>query len=83
MDETRFYKRRGAGGDTSDRSLPFDEYNALPDSRKRAYEGVRAEIKHPDIRGPFDTGWGMTDFDGQLSNTKLGLPALPGQTTNH
>jgi hypothetical protein len=83
MDETRYYKRRGADGDISDRSFSYDEYSDLPDSKKRAYEGVRAKIKHPHIRGPFDTGWGMTDFDAQLSKTKLGLPALPGQTTNH
>lgn len=83
MDETLVYKRRGAGGDISDQSLPYDKYSALRDSKKSFYEGVRARIKHPDIQGPFDTGWGMTNFDAQLSKTRLGLPALPGQTTSH
>jgi hypothetical protein len=42
---------------------------------------VRAEINHPNIRGPFETGWGYTEFDGAWSASKIGLPALPGQTT--
>lgn len=83
MDETRFYKRNETDGDLSDHHITHSSHRALPESEKKNYEGVRAQIKHPDIRGPFDTGWGMTDFDAQLSQVKLGLPALPGQTTNH
>lgn len=83
MDETRFYKRRGKNKDFSGKSLSYGEYSALTEVQKQSYEGVRVQIKHPNIRGPFDTGWGMTDFDAQLSQVKLGLPALPGQVTNH
>jgi hypothetical protein len=83
MDETRFYKRNETDGDLTDHHITHGAYRALSDSEKKSHEGVRAQIKHPDIRGPFDTGWGMTDFDEQLSQVKLGLPVLPGQITNH
>lgn len=82
MDEMRYYKRRGAGGDLTEQYIDFGQYNKLPEWKKADYEGVRAQVKHPNIRGPFSTGWGMTDFDSQLSDVQLGLPALPGQTTN-
>jgi hypothetical protein len=36
----------------------------------------------PRIKGPYDTGWGTTDFDPQLQKAKIGLPTLPGQLTN-
>ena len=54
--------------------------NLLPEEQVR-YECLRDRINHPAISGPFDTGWGMTDFDAQLSDVRLGLPALPGQLT--
>lgn len=82
MDETRYYKRKAPGDDLTDQHVSHSAHSALPDVQKQDYEGIRAEIKHPDIRGPFDTGWGTTDFDPQLSQMKLGLPSLPGQTTN-
>jgi hypothetical protein len=81
-DQTRYYKRRGAGGNLSDKYISYAEWDALPSLKNADYEGVRVQINEPHIRGPFDTGWGMTDFDAQLHHTKLGLPALPGQTTN-
>ncbi|WP_440964383.1 hypothetical protein ACL58G_31120 [Massilia sp. GER05] len=43
--------------------------------------GLRLQINHPNISGPFDTGWGYTEFDGVWTSDKIGLPALPGQTT--
>jgi hypothetical protein len=45
------------------------------------YLGVREKINHPNISGPFETGWGYDDFDGAGLYSKIGLPALPGQTT--
>ncbi len=82
MDETRYYKRASAGGPLTGESVSRAEHGALPPAEQKLYEAVRAQIKHPSIRGPFSTGWGMTDFDEQLGDVKLGLPALPGQLTN-
>jgi hypothetical protein len=42
---------------------------------------VRAEINHPNISGPFETGWGYTEFDGAGTVSKIGIPSLPGQST--
>lgn len=42
---------------------------------------LRNEIIHPNISGPFETGWGYTDFDGAGFSGKIGLPSLPGQLT--
>jgi hypothetical protein len=42
---------------------------------------VRAEINHPNISGPFETGWGYTEFEGAWNTPKIGLPTLPGQLT--
>lgn len=43
--------------------------------------GLRRQINHSNISGPFDTGWGYTEFDGVWTSDKIGLPALPGQAT--
>ncbi|WP_426172915.1 hypothetical protein [Massilia sp. TWR1-2-2] len=43
---------------------------------------IREKINHPSISGPFETGWGYTDFDGPGFSGKIGIPALPGQLTN-
>lgn len=42
---------------------------------------IREKINHPNISGPFDTGWGYTEFDGDGLPFKIGLPDLPGQAT--
>ncbi|MHC9243722.1 hypothetical protein [Pseudomonas aeruginosa] len=56
-----------------------DRYKALPPAEQEQYEFVRTRINHPAISGPFDTGWGMTDFEPPLFPAKLGLPNLEGQ----
>lgn len=43
---------------------------------------LRQYINHPSISGPFETGWGYTEFDGAGFSGRIGLPALPGQITN-
>ncbi|MFC5462538.1 hypothetical protein [Massilia niabensis] len=43
---------------------------------------VREKIAHPNISGPFETGWGYTEFDGAGMASKIGLPDLPGQITS-
>jgi hypothetical protein len=47
-----------------------------------AYLCLRQKINHPNISGPFETGWGYTDFDGAGFANRIGLPDLPGQLTN-
>jgi hypothetical protein len=42
---------------------------------------LREKINHPNISGPFETGWGYSDFDGAGYSGRIGLPALPGQVT--
>jgi hypothetical protein len=42
---------------------------------------MRNKIEHPNISGPFETGWGYEDFGGAGMSGKIGLPALPGQMT--
>ncbi|GAB3375819.1 hypothetical protein [Massilia agri] len=58
-----------AGMNENQKTLFFEEYL-----------GVREKINHPNISGPFETGWGYDDFDGAGLYSKIGLPALPGQT---
>src|SRR3979490_1703134 len=61
--------------------MKHGDYSRLPPDEKVHYEGLREKINPPALSGPFDTRWGMTDFDAQLSDVRLGLPALPGQLT--
>jgi hypothetical protein len=42
---------------------------------------LRQQINHPNISGPFETGWGYTEFDSAIRTEKIGLPSLPGQLT--
>ena len=42
---------------------------------------IRQKINHPNISGPYETGWGYDEFDGAGLASRIGLPALPGQTT--
>jgi hypothetical protein len=43
---------------------------------------IRENINHASISGPFETGWGYTEFDGAGFSGRVGLPELPGQVTN-
>ncbi|MEL1266381.1 hypothetical protein [Pseudoxanthomonas putridarboris] len=81
MDDMPFVKMDRRTGTPLSEEISYAEYEALPKSEKPKYEPMRKKIRQPRISGPFDTGWGMTDFDAQLTDVKLGLPALPGQTT--
>ena len=83
LDTTRYYMRGGGHGEKlHPPGLTRDEWIKLSDSKKKAYTAVREKINHPNVKGPLDTGWGATDFDAQLRDTKIGLPTLPGQITN-
>lgn len=83
FDVTRYYMRGGGHGEKlHPPGLSRDEWSKLSDAKKKAYTPIREKINDPRIKGPFDTGWGTTDFDAQLRDAKIGLPALPGQITN-
>ena len=81
-DTMRYYKRGGGQGTRLQRPISEAEYKARSPAEKQAYTQMREKINHPNIRAPFETGWGYTDFDEQMLSGKIGIPELPGQTTN-
>lgn len=81
FDSMKVYQRTGNSSQLNPTTLSYNEYRALPPSKQHAYIVVREKINDPRIQGPFDTQWGTTDFDVQLQNAKIGLPALAGQLT--
>lgn len=81
-DTMRFYKKNASGKNISKESISQADYYKLTDHEKAQYMEIREKINHPNIRGPFETGWGYTDFNGAGLMDKIGLPALPGQLTS-
>jgi hypothetical protein len=63
------------------------QINAMPEpQRSQIYAthiGIRGNINHPNITGPFATGWTYTEFDGAGTAGKIGLPNLPGQASRN
>ncbi|WP_305824605.1 hypothetical protein, partial [Massilia brevitalea] len=80
-DVMRFYKLKGGKKNILQGAISQAEFNKLTQAQKSQYVSIRESITHPNISGPFETGWGYTDFEGAGISTKIGLPALPGQTT--
>lgn len=80
-DIMRHYRRKGGRKNILHDSISDAEYNKLSKEEKTAYTSIRESITHPNISGPFDTGWGYTDFEGAGFSGRIGLPSLPGQTT--
>lgn len=81
-DSMRIYQRTGNTGELKEVQMTYADYRALPPSKKHAYVPVREKINDPRIKGPYDTNWGVTDFDPQMQDAKIGLPALSGQVSN-
>ncbi len=91
-DSVLYYPVQGRNGKNPKlgRPLTQDEVNAatknMNQMQKQAFFdkhlSIRQNINHPNISGPFETGWGYTEFDGAGMASKIGLPALPGQVTN-
>lgn len=80
-DVMRFYKlKRGKKNILRD-SVSQAEYYKMSPAQQKEYVSIRESITHPNISGPFETGWGYTDFEGAGFGDKIGLPSLPGQTT--
>jgi hypothetical protein len=82
-DSMTVFQRTGNSGELKPVTMSFADYRNLPPSKQHAYVAVREQINDPRIKGPFDTKWGMTDFDVELQKAKIGLPNLPGQVTKN
>ena len=85
----RYYKKMEGKESKLGKAFTQTEVDALtakmnPLQKKKFFEehlALRQDINHPCISGPFETGWGYTDFDGSGFSGRIGLPALPGQLT--
>jgi len=89
-DDMLYYKIKGGSNAKVGKPMTQHEVNLATASmngaqRKAFFDShlsVRNNINHPNISGPFETGWGYTEFDGAGMASKIGLPDLPGQTTS-
>jgi hypothetical protein len=81
-DSVLFFEVSGSRGHRLNNPISQDDYYKLPQDQRSKYTSLRQTINHPNISGPFDTGWGYADFGGAGLPTRVGLPALPGQSTN-
>ncbi len=89
-DTMRYYKIKNGKETTLGKPMTQAEVDKITASMNESQQAlfyekhlsVREEINHPNISGPFDTGWGYTEFDGAGMADKIGLPELPGQVTN-
>lgn len=80
-DTMRYYTLNGGKASRLQNAITQEQYFQLSREEQRRYVGLREAINHPNISGPFDTGWGYTDFGGAGLGERIGLPSLPGQTT--
>ena len=80
-DLVRYYKIRDDKSHTIKNLLDQTQFDRLSKGEQAQYAQLRECINHPNISGPFDTSWGYTDFQGAGFSVRVGLPALPGQTT--
>lgn len=80
-DVMRYYKLKGGQKNILHDAISQAEHSKLSSKQQEAYTSIRESITHPNISGPFDTGWGYTDFEGAGFSGKIGLPSLPGQAT--
>lgn len=81
MDTLVYYAADRVTGQLNKTDLTYPEYRALHPVEQSKYEALRSRINNDHISGPFDTGWGYTDFNEQVLSTRMGLPNLPGQIT--
>jgi hypothetical protein len=79
-DTMRYYQLGDGRGNQLHKPIGQAEYDALSQAEKDQYVAVRENINHPNISGPFETGWATTEYDAALPQ-RIGLPSLPGQTT--
>jgi hypothetical protein len=77
----RYYTLNGGKAKRSQNAISQEQYFKLSRKEQSRYVGLREAINHPNISGPFDTGWGYSDFGGAGLGERIGLPSLPGQIT--
>lgn len=89
-DTMRFYELGGGRGTRLQKPMSQAEYDrakaGMTREQAKAFDerhiGLREQINHPNISGPFDTGWGyFDDFAVEALPDRIGLPSLVGQTT--
>lgn len=80
-DVVRYYQLKGGKKSILQGKISEKEFYALPKARQADFVSIREEIRHPNISGPFETGWGYTDFGGKGVPDRIGIPALPGQVS--
>lgn len=82
FDNTIYYPIDSYGRLSLKSPIRRDAYNNLSPTEKAKFQAVRSRIKEPNIHGPYDTNWGMTDFDEQLKDVRIDLPNIAGQVIN-
>jgi hypothetical protein len=86
-DTVLYYETKSGKHLSEVQPMTQEEVNALKmtPAQRKAFDDthifLRQKINHPNISGPFETGWGYTEFDGAGLAGKIGLPDLPGQLT--
>ncbi len=89
-DTMRFYELGGGRGTRLQKPMTQAEVDKATASMSKAqredfyakHVALREKINHPNISGPFDTGWGyFDDFAVESLPDRIGLPSLAGQTT--
>jgi hypothetical protein len=89
-DTMRYYKLGGGEGTRLQKPMTQAEYSksmvGMSKEQIAQFEaqhiGLREQINHPNISGPFDTGWGyFDDFADAAMPARIGLPSLPGQAS--
>jgi hypothetical protein len=82
-DEMKYFKVKPETSkfDWQSRGITYAEYSKLTKTQQSSYTALRVKINHPNISGPFETGWNYTDFNGKGFPEKIGIPQFPGQAT--
>ena len=80
-DSVRYYKEDRLNDNKITSTLDQVQYDKLSQIDRVAYAPIRESINHGSISGPFETRWGYTDFEGKGFEVSVGVPPLPGQTT--
>lgn len=89
-DTMRYYELGGGKSTRLQKPMSQAQYDqatrGMSQAQRKDFDakhiGLREQINHPNISGPFDTGWGyFDDFATEALPDRIGLPSLAGQTT--
>jgi hypothetical protein len=89
-DTIRYFKKSNGKNTALGKSMTQGEVDLLTANmstqQKRIFFenhiALREKINHPNVSGPFETGWGYSELEGARFSGRIGLPTLPGQITN-